>query len=168
MMKITLVALVISAGILTSCNVNAKYRKQGNHWFEDGTVPNSKEDNERLADQGTAEFEELFMDHDAAAIAEKYTEDCVFMHQDLGILQGREAVREAYQSMFDSGKYSVVVEADGDSGAMLENRYMQVISALHYFDKDNNSMGVSRMFFILKPVEGGYETHRTAEFTVTE
>ncbi|XP_072016408.1 uncharacterized protein [Amphiura filiformis] len=163
MMKITLFALIISAGILTSCNVNAKYRKQGNHWFEDETLPKGKDDKKPNGDEGLREFEELFNLHDAAAIAKKYTGDCVFMHQDLGILRGREAVRDAYNDMFASGKDSVKnIKGDFE---LLENDYIQVIVVAQYFDKDNNSMGVSRQLIILKLVEGGYEAHRIADIT---
>ncbi|XP_072016407.1 uncharacterized protein [Amphiura filiformis] len=163
MMKITLFAVIISAGILTSCNVNAKYRKQGNHWFEDGTLPNDKEGKKLYVDEGRSEYEELFKLHDAAAMAEKYTEDCVYMHQDLGILRGREAVRDAYADIFDSGKHSVEVETQDVE--LLETGYMQAIAVMHYFDEDHNSMGASRIFAILKPVEDGFETHRKAEIT---
>ncbi|XP_072015266.1 uncharacterized protein [Amphiura filiformis] len=161
-MKITLFALIISAGILTSCNVNAKYRKQGNHWFEDGTVPNDKEDKKLYVDEGKKEYEELFKDHDAAAIAEKYTDDCVYMHQDKGILRGRDAVREAYKEMFVSGIDSVKIQVYLE---LLDNGNMQGTAVAEYLDKDNNSMGVSRIFAIMKHVEGGYKTHLKAEFT---
>ncbi|XP_072041969.1 uncharacterized protein [Amphiura filiformis] len=173
MMKITLFALIISAGILTSCNVNAKYRKQGNHWFEDGTLPNGKEDAKLFVNEGLKKYEDLFMLHDAAAMAEKYTEDCVYMHQDIGIIEGREAVREAYQEMFDSGKYSVeILKDDYLELLVLEtggyHGYMQVKADVRYFDKDNNSMGVSRILVTLKPVEDGFQTYQKTEFTFTE
>ncbi|XP_072041970.1 uncharacterized protein [Amphiura filiformis] len=166
MMKITLFALIISAGILTSCNVNAKYRKQGNHWFEDCKVPNDKEDEKLYINDGLKEYEELFKDHDAAAMAEKYTQDCVYMHQDIGIIEGREAVREAYQEMFDSGKYSLkILKDDYLELLVLKTGDMQVKADVRYFDKDNNSMGVSRLLVTLKPVEDGYQTYQKTEFT---
>ncbi|XP_072016404.1 uncharacterized protein [Amphiura filiformis] len=164
MMKITLFALIISAGILTSCNVNAKYRKQGNHWFESGKVPNDKDDTKLYVEEGKQEYEELFDFHNASMIAEKYIEDCVYMHQDLGVLRGREAIRDAYDRVFDSGKHSVELETQDVE--LLKTGAVQAIAVGHYFDEDHNSMGASRILVILKhDGDDGYKTQYKAEFT---
>ncbi|XP_072015173.1 uncharacterized protein [Amphiura filiformis] len=165
MMKITLFALIILPAILKSCNVNAKYTAQGNHWWKDGTLPNGKEDIKLFTDIVKSEFENLFKLHDAALMAEKYTNDCVYIREDIGILRGRE-VREAYQEVFDSGIDSVELEIleETDVG-MLGTGYMQFINVMHFFDKDHNSMGVSKILTILKHVDGGYETYLKAEIT---
>ncbi|XP_072042261.1 uncharacterized protein [Amphiura filiformis] len=166
MMKITLFALIISAVLLKSCNVNANYTTQGNHWWKDGTTPDSKQDIKLFTDTVKSEYEELFKLHDAAAMARKYTDDCVYIIKTQGILRGREAVREAYQKVFDSGKDSVELEflEETDVG-MLGNSYMKIICVMHFFDEDHNSMGVSKILVILKHLENGYETYLKAEVT---
>ncbi|XP_072015140.1 uncharacterized protein [Amphiura filiformis] len=169
MNSITLFAVIISAAvILNTCNnyVNGEYTEKGNHWMNDGTVPNDKAKLKKFTSTMKGEFQRLWELQDAAGIAEKHTDECVYINKDKGILRGKVAVQKAYQDLFDSGKASVEPEflAESDIGT-LGDGYMYLIAAEHYFDKDNNRVGESKVLVILKHVEDGYKTYLISRIT---
>ncbi|XP_072024683.1 uncharacterized protein [Amphiura filiformis] len=166
-MKITLFAVIMLAMVFVkSWHSNAEYTVQGNHWEKDETVPYTREGLKTFTKALKNEFEELYKLQDATAMAAKSTPDSVYIHQDIGILRGREEIRIGYQKLFDSGKASVDVEIleETDTGT-LGRGYMHVFVREHYFDKDNNKIGVSKVFLVLKHVEGGYQVYLKSEMT---
>ena len=62
----------------------------GNHWFPNDS---SYVDNPVEFEIGMREFYSLWANQDAEGIAIKHTEDSIYIHQELGILRGREGKR---------------------------------------------------------------------------
>ncbi|XP_072015153.1 uncharacterized protein [Amphiura filiformis] len=167
MMKIILLVLVISAVLFVkSCNGEEGYTVNGNHWLNDGIVPKNKDKLKLFTDTLENEFEQLFKLQDAAAMAEKYTHDCVYIREDIGIMRGKVAVQNGYQKMYDSGIARVKLELleETDIGNM-GTGYMHIIFKEHFFDKDNNEVGETKVLGVLKLVGDGFQTYLKAEIT---
>ncbi|XP_072024682.1 uncharacterized protein [Amphiura filiformis] len=167
MMKITLFAVImLAAFFVKSWHSNAEYTVQGNHYMNNGIVPNNTDERKAFIATMQSEVSQLFKLQDPAALAAKYSDDCVYIHEDLGILRGRVAVQNAFQKLFASGKAKIEIEPfeETDIGP-LGTDYMHVIFKELFFDKDNNKVGESKVFAVLKLVEDGFQTHLKAEIT---
>ncbi|XP_072032938.1 uncharacterized protein [Amphiura filiformis] len=107
------------------------------------------------------EWEELARKQDAKDMAAKYSEQCIFLSQEKGLLSGRDAVEQAYSEWFAAGQADVDVTIL--DGGTMGTDYEWLLEEFKFYNNNQEIIYSTRALVVFKRVNGGMQTYLKAE-----